>query len=370
VRVTLGVLLLLVGCHEVGQTGRRGIRGVLLDADDAPIARQRVVSEDHGAMTDENGRFEVRWKDPTTFVDMRRGGVTWRRTWQPDVDRGVVPVKLPPVREGEVVCRTEIECMAEVTWTFPEGLKAFTTVQCGERTPASVLPQMPAGVPVVRCSTILGELVLDVADRQGRVMIKSRPAPQAVNITGVESPSECSVGVFDGEVVTGIGETGLRVRRDTYAWSICGGRVGPPVQVRPRDRSSSHDGAVVLAGALEGVDLALTPPLPAPATLHLVRRARDGSIDWEQRVAPTGEGLYRLPPLPRGDYRLGWGASDVLATVNPPEPEIPGTVVIVARAGEWGEVGGYVGSLRLEEDTPRGALRVDGHPPEVYRGGP
>jgi hypothetical protein len=82
-------------------------------------------------------------------------------------------------------------------------------------------------------------------------------------------------------------------------------------------------------------------------------------------VPAGGDGTYRLPPLPRGEYRLGLGAPLGLSTTNPPEPEIPGTVVWTTVAGTWGETGGMVGALRLEENLASGLLLVDGYPPSA-----
>lgn len=364
-RLLLPLLLAVVGCHEVWTTGSRGIRGVLLDSGGAPIGRQRVTSEDHGATTDHEGRFEVRWKDPTTFVDIKRGGVTWRRTWRPKVDRGIVRVQLPPVRAGEIDCRTELECLADVRWEFPDGLSAFTTIACGERTPSLRVGALPYVQPSIRCTTIVGDLDLDITDRDDRLTVRSQPQPQAVGVAD-DGDGACRVAVLKGEVIEGVNQVGLRVSGPTWAWSVCRGRVGPPVAVEPLARGVRRTvDELMLPQASEGVDLSLDPPLDDPAGLRLVRRNPDGTVDWELRVEPV-DGTYRLPPLPRGEYRLGWGAAQVFASVNPPDPEIPGTVVIVARSGPWGERGGYVGALRLEEDTPRGTLAVDGHPPEVY----
>lgn len=365
-RQAMWAVLVLAACHGVGSTGSRGIRGELRDADGSPIPRQRIVSEDHGDRTEPDGSFEVRWKDPTTFVDFKRGGVTWRRVWQPERDSGTVVIELPAVREGEIVCRTDLECMAEVTWPFEDGLRASLSLQCGEKTPASVVPGMPPGLPRVRCSTIMGELDLDVSTDQGRLTIRSRAQPAPLRITGVEDPEACDVEILHGQVIQGVGERGLRVDRESFAWSICEGRAGPAVAVVPRGRNETASEATIeLPAATSGVDLRLDPPLEqAPRILTLVRRNVDGSIDWEQRIEPDALGVYRMPPLARGEYRLGWGAPQVFATLNPPVPEIPGTVVIAARGGVWGEEGGYVGALRLEEDTPEGTIEVDGHPPE------
>ncbi|TVQ90521.1 MAG: hypothetical protein EA397_11850 [Deltaproteobacteria bacterium] len=364
----LAVSLLFMGCHGVGQTGPRGIKGVLVTADGAPIARQRISSEEHGMLTDEDGRFEVRWKDPATFVDFNRGGLKWRRAWQRDTDAGEVRVELPPLREGELVCRTELECMADVSWTFGDGLKAETRIQCGEKVPASVFRGLPRQLPTVRCSTILGDLDLDVREDRGRVLIKSRPQPLPVEFEGADEAT-CQPAILHGDVVEGVGVVGLRPTQSTYAWAVCDGRAGTPVPAAPMERiGSTSEATIELPASLDGVDLVLDPPLDKPRTLTLVHQRESGSIAWEIRVDPVDGGTYKLPPLPRGDYRLGWGSKDVFSQVNPPDPEIPGTVVIVARSGPWGQRGGYVGALRLEEDTPKGTLKVDGHPPEAYLG--
>ncbi|MFK7931449.1 MAG: hypothetical protein AB8H79_24940, partial [Myxococcota bacterium] len=85
----------LMGCHEVSSTGAYGLKGILVDAGGAPIGNQRIVSEDHGVVTESDGSFNIRWKDPTTFVDFQRDGVRWRRRWLPESDEGVVTIELP-----------------------------------------------------------------------------------------------------------------------------------------------------------------------------------------------------------------------------------------------------------------------------------
>lgn len=370
-RRTLVSLLLLVACEGVSETGLRGMRGVLEESGGSPVARQRVTSGERGVLTDDQGAFQLRWSEPDTHVDFNRGGLKWRRTWQRGSDSGEVRVRLPPVREGEITCRTELECQAELVWAFDDGLEARTRLQCGEKVPASVVRGLPVQLPEVRCSTILGDLDLDVVDDRGRVQIRSKPQPLPVEFEGGAAGQDCSPSILHGDVVEGVGAVGLRPTRATFAWAVCDGRAGSPVRAEPRDSlGSTSDATVGLPVVDRGVDLVLDPPLDEPRSLTLLRQTSSGAIDWEMRVEPLpGEpGRYLLPPLHRGDYRLGWGAPGVFGTVNPPDPEIPGTVVIVARSGPWGEVGGYVASLRLEEDTLGGELEVDGHPPESYLG--
>jgi hypothetical protein len=364
--------ILLVGCHEVGETGPRGIRGVLVDADGGPIALQRIVSEDHGSTTDERGHFEVRWKDPTTFVDFRRGGLTWRRRWLSDRDHGVVTVQIPRVRDVEVACRIASACRAELMWDLGEGLRASAQVPCGGQAPLERLTGAPLGPPVARCASSLGEVAVVVENLSDRILVREASPEIAVRVVGVPDASACTVGVLQGEVhptadgmALRIGPPTTAVEHPNFAWSICDGRVGAAVAVpQPRPGAMS---VLELPAATEGVDLRLEPPLEAePRSAQLVRLNDSGGVAWEQRVEPSSDGVYRFPRLERGNYRLGFGSPEVLATANPPDPEIPGTVLILARSGPWGQVGGYAASLRLEEDTPRGRLRVDGHPPRRF----
>lgn len=166
-RSLLLVFMLLGACHGVGETGPRGIKGVLLDSSGDPIRAQRVVSEDHGTTTDSEGRFEVRWKDPTTFIDFQRGGLTWRRVWLREKDAGEVTVQLPSLQQGELICRAKRKCVADVTWDVGGGLLARTRVRCGESVPASLIPEIPESLPTARC----GDDRLSVTDEGGRFVV-------------------------------------------------------------------------------------------------------------------------------------------------------------------------------------------------------
>ena len=181
-------LTLLVACHGVGQTGPRGLKGRLLDQDGQPIANQYITTVEGGAETAEDGTFEVRWKEPNTSATFTRAGMDWRRSLLPD-DPPVVDIALPHTAEGEISCRSELRCMAELAWDLGGGLSAHHELECGERTPVARIPSLPPGEPTVVCSTVKGDLDLAISRANGRISITSKPQPRPVGFvaSGVAS---------------------------------------------------------------------------------------------------------------------------------------------------------------------------------------
>lgn len=350
----------LLGCHDVWSTGPYGIRGRLLDGNGQPLALKKVVSEEHGAMTENDGSFNVRWKDPATFVDIRHEGVTWRRRWLGPQDQGDVEVRLPHTSAGTVTCRSDVECVAEVIWDFGQGLTARMDVECGDT--ASVKIQgLPPGKPTsIRCPTVLGDRPMTVERTNTTLTIAGRPLPLPLTIEGTVERSECDVRILDGEVARDRGGWGLRPERDTHAWALCSGRPGTPVAVEPRKRGLRDEAVMVrLPWTEQAPSLTLPEPVPEPRTLRLSRRSVDGT-GWTLTIEPTAQdlGTYLLPPLPRGQYLLGLGSPALFAATNPPDPEVPGQVIFLREPGTWGEQGGMVGALSLEEDLGEGEVKA------------
>jgi hypothetical protein len=249
-------------------------------------------------------------------------------------------------------------------------MTARVDVPCGTKTPVSRIENLPAMLPKVRCATVMGEVDFLVHEDAGRLLVRGKPQPIPVTLLGPSSSEGCSLSLIDGEVVDEGGRIGLQPSKDTWAWANCKGRAGTPVRVAPRPTGvSDAQATVAIPWFPQGADLALTPSLPAPATLNLVRmEAGIGALDagaWRISVEPGADGTYRMPPLPRGEYRLGFGSPALLSSVNPPTPEVPGTVVFQWVPGTWGVDGGMVGALQLEENLPAGPLLVDGYPPST-----
>lgn len=385
--------VLLSGCFGVSSTGTSGIVGVLLDSEGQPIPRVRVSSEEQNANTDEQGRFVVSWKSPATFVRFKRGTILWKRKWLPRTDEGEVTIQLPKTEDGEIACRTDVPCNAQLTWQVSEGLAGNFEVPCGQDTPVARVSEMPLTLPEVTCSTVMGETPMQMAFDGGRLVLRGQPQPREVDLApAIEVATKaareaataagkdpdavtvtCQAHIGDGEVVQGVGQQGLQAFSDTLAWATCacedaeacpdfeGGRAGPPVPVGPRPAGLTDEAAqVALSWAPRGADLVLDPPVGDPATLRLIRLDPDGGVGWEMPVEPARPGTYLLPELPRGRYLVHMGSDLARSSINPPTPEVPGTVVLLRHEGEWGEEGGYFGALELQEDTV-GPLEVVGH---------
>lgn len=359
------VIFVATSFHDVHATGSRGIRGHLYDGNGSPLNFVRVASEEHADLTEEDGAFEVHWKPPSTFVDLRVGGVTWRRVWQPD-DPSIVELRLPRTEEALVSCKTDRqqECLAELIWEYPDGLSARLDLDCGE-TASLKVPQLPVDPPTrVRCPTIVGDQPMVVTRDRGTLLVESEPSPVPVSFEeGTPNRGrDCDIELVDGEVVL-FG----RVRRlapdgPTHVWSLCDGLPGTPVAVSPRKRGLRDvDVAVTLPVTDAPNRLALPESIPEPRTLHLVRRVdAKGGVVWRQHLEPLEDGSYALPSLPPGHYAVWLGSAELFSTHPLPAPELPGEVWIrrFGDADTWGEGGGLLGAFFVEEETEGVELEV------------
>ncbi|MFK7926785.1 MAG: hypothetical protein AB8H79_01240, partial [Myxococcota bacterium] len=265
-------------------------------------------------------------------------------------------------KEGNLSCRTEQECVAEIRWELDKGLSAHVDMPCKGKTAPMRIQGMPTSAPVVNCPTILGDLPLDVRVDRGDVLIQSTPSPLPFGYVGDKATGACEARLMHGEVVEGIGTFGLLPSKQTFAWAECEHRAGVPVVVNPMTiGTTSAEAKVELPWSSTGPILVVKTPLEEPRTLLLVHRNTQGEVLWELTLEPVPDRLntYLLPPLPRGNYRLSFGAMKLLATMNPPEPEVPGEVWLYQGEGDWGTEGGLLGALRLEEDMPTGELVLD-----------
>lgn len=337
-RCVLYIALILAGCNGVGQTGPRGLIGRLVNSDGEPLKNVRIESEEQSVVTASDGTFEVRWKEPATFVFFEFGGLKYKRTWLPGVDQGVVDLRLPPSEKSVVSCQPERGCTAELVWEYPGGLHAEARVLCAPSAPQIMLEKAPIDEPLLVCRDLQGSVPVRL-ERSGGLFRIVSPEP-AVKVL-VRERDDCSVQVLHGTV----NDNGsIRVERPTWAWTVCDDRVGPPLAVTITTKSlvlMPHDG---------GVDLAAH----GHSKLYLLRLSPDGSAEWQIEVHAVDD-VFHMPKLPRGEYRSVLGGLALLGRMNPPEPEIPGTMVFHRLKDH-----GYLGILKLEEDMSSGRLRVDG----------
>lgn len=351
-------LCLAAGCHDPWSTGPYGMRGQLVDSVDQPIPLKKVYSEEHGDMTESDGRFVVRWKDPATFVDVRVDGVTYRRRWQPG-DPAEVKIRIPETQPGKITCRSDVECVAEVHWDLGDGFSARLDVECGDT--ASIRVQgLPPGAPSsVTCPSVLGDRPMEVSRTGSELHIDGKPLPLPLTIDGPEQGADCSVEILDGTLERGQGTWALQPRSDTWAWAVCDGRSGTPVAVSRRQTGvRDRDARVVLPWSAAGPDLTLPMQIPEPRAMTFVRRQDAKSAGWKMTIPPREGQTYALPPLPPGQYLMGLGSPTLFATTNPPEPEVPGQVYLLHEGEVWGEDRGMVGALSIEEALTEGAVEV------------
>ena len=336
-RRVLYIALMMAACNGVTETGPAGMVGRLIDADGEPIRNVWMESEEQRRRTTISGDFAVQWKAPATFVHFEHGGLRYKRVWMPKKDRGKIDLRLPPSEETVVSCRPSRNCTAELVWEFPDGLRGVATIDCAPKAPQVRLSSAPVDVPLLTCRDARG--VVDVRMRRGQGSLRIESPDPAIK-AAIKGGENCEVRVLHGKSYA---DGRLEITRPTWAWAVCEGRNGQPVPVAPGDRK------VALIPPSGGVDL----PAAGRDSLFVLRLRPDGSAEWQMHVR-AHEDVFKLPELQRGEYRSVLGDLVLLGRMNPPDPEIPGTMV-------FHQVGdGYLGALRLEEDTPEGTLQVDG----------
>lgn len=336
------VLLLALGCGEPRVTGPDAMVGQIVDASGAPLGGLRVETLETFVVTDTEGRFAIRYKDPDRHVNWTTEQVHWRRLYRPADQGEVVRIALPEMLPRRMHC--SVTCEYALDWAFADGLTARLTGRCVEGEDHS-LGTVPTTVPEASCLRPASVPTIVPEDGDLRLL-----PPAATLRIEIESTDEarvahtCEVRVGDqparpdGQNVW-VGE----VYGPAVVSALCDGLPVRPVAV---DRDT---GTVRLSWSAHGPRLDLERLAPWASVLEIA--AADGA--WSMRLAPSEQGIFRLPPLDAGRYTVVVeGTQSTQGRL--PWPEAREGVLVVAAEGEQ-----LVGLLHTDTDVVDGLIPVD-----------
>lgn len=310
--------------------------GRLVDVEGLPVTGVRIQTEEHGSVTDEQGKFAVQYKEPSQYVHFYHQGLWYKRLWQGEQDSERVVLKLPAVRDMEMFCDLDFPCEVEYEWELADHLTAVARSKCLPEITTG-LASVPMGAPKVICRNSSGAPIYPRFELQAnRVTLLSPPATIRVSVQGSKqkTPKNCDVAVA-GEKASAIGGgmwMGSSVGM-TSITAICDGIPAVPRYVRAKNASR-----VILQWYGRGPRLALPPEAPKFESLVLQLDSMKGG--WRIEI-PEQSGVFSLPPLARGDYRFFLGDADKLMKLNLGDPLESNRVV-------WKKQDvGYIGSLKL-----------------------
>lgn len=348
---------LLVACGEPTETSSHALVGRVVDASGAPVVDQTVTSVEGRDVTDADGRFYVEWKPPSQHADWVRDGVWYSRGLRDDDLGAVVEVRLPATRAALLRCERAAPCDLQLVWDLGQGLQAKVSATCphGE---VVALAFAPEGVPVARCAAAAGrpeEQAPLVPVTDGFVL---QDAPQAVRVEIHAEPG----GPPPTCAVHAGGKLGVPTDDGAYLVEVSGRVV---INARCDDRPATPrivtvtgPTTVALEWSALGPDLDLGPWLPGGGPVVLeAQRIEEGESGWRVDVYPGADGLFHLPPLPAGTYRITAGASG--PQMPPRVKPRPGSLALSALVQDpEGKIVGLQGTLVVGADAIAGALPV------------
>lgn len=334
----------LMGCKEPSESSPGALVGRLLDPQGQPVRGARVDGVEAGARTDADGRFAVRMKDPDRFVMIGAGGRLYRRAWRAE-DNGLrVDVRLPALRDAELECALPAPCRARFEWELGEALSLVAEADC-DPSASTPLAGIPTAKPArVSCAAAGAEVPVVLVDGGTRLTLGGEAEPVRVRILGREQADAraCTV-LVDGRLAAPQPDGSFvgRAAGRAVISAVCDGRPALPVQLGPSEPEVAVEWSAV------GVDLSLEGA-PEVGALLVVREGRGG---FSLRSTPNDAGLFPLPPLTAGVYRVGSTAQLLIgpppAGAAPPERE----GLVLYRVGD-----GLIGWLRLDADRAEGTV--------------
>lgn len=353
------VALLMLACGEPTVTGPTAMVGRIQSAGGQPVQGLDVRSLEASDRTDAEGRFAVLYKAPEQHVTVQVGDTWLQRRYLPGDEGQVVQITLPETRDVTLSCG-EQTCDATLLWTLSEGLEARVTRRCR---PGVELPlkQIPTGSPTLSCRGAAAEPTL--VDR-GDVLALGpplRPLRIELRSTDGPAPKDCTVAVGERPArPAGEGFWASELAEPSVVAAVCMGRPARPLWAPP------DAGAVVLEWSPGGPSLDLEE-VASWANVVVVQAlaSPDAPEDagWSLRVTPTGEGVFLLPPLLAGHYRVQVHGD--APSVLPTEGELrerfdvlpPADGVLRVQRIPGGET--LVGELRTSGDLLEGRVPVE-----------
>ena len=326
--------LLLIACHWIEPTtsSESALVGRVLAPGGFPASDVRVDGLEASDFTDEEGRFAVRYKSDSAYVTVQQEATWFRRNYREEDAGTVVDLQLPQLGLRRLQCELAAPCRARLSWELSDGLLAWVEVPC-ESGITVPLPGVPAGEPEARCMAGSVPVAARVLLRGDSVMLVS--PPRAVRVSVVTPPEvrpqDCAVTV-----------AGAPAKLDASGVFVGEGTDGAPVMVRCNGWPSVPATVAVGSGSVEVLWLGEGPTLDLPQaqTLTLV------ASDWSLTLA-SADGVFRLPPLSAGDYKVALDAPTALVGATLPEPQSDTLVLLEP-----------VGVLRLTQDLFAGSVRI------------
>lgn len=346
------ILLLLTGCFEPEFTGPNGMVGRVIDAEGKPVTGLRVVSEEHGDTTDLDGRFAVQYKEPSQYVHFYYDGLWMKRQWQSDGDDLRILLRLPPLQDLEMFCELPYQCNAEFHWELEGHLEATATAKCLPGI-ATSLVRVPMGTPKAVCRSVSGrgtEVLPRVNIEGKRLSLLAPPSELRVEVhdRNRKTPENCMVFV-DGQEIQDVGG-GVWMGAATGRVSI--GSVCDDIPTLPQRVDVNGSTRVVLQWLGSGPMLSFGKEGAEYTTLVLQSDSPDGG--WRVQLKPTKPGVFTLPPLPIGDYRLSVGDPSILSRMNAGDP-LKSDVVLWSK-----QANGFLGTLRMSRQMAAGSIPMEG----------
>ena len=343
-------LMWMVACGGDTVTSGYTFVGRVLDPEGQPVTDLTVQSIDAQARTKADGRFSVRIKPDARFGHFTHRGVWYRRQLS-DSDMGqVIDMVLPPTRRVAVTCPPS-ECDLELRWPLSRGFAAEVRPSCTEGGTVT-LEQAPKATPVAVCRQAPNR-PLAVKVKGDELILKVKDPTVRVEVRPVEGAMAHRCRVRIGGLIARPVEPGVWAGPAPGPVTVSAMCEGSPALPKFVDPASMPPSGVILEWVANGPTLDLEGLAPwAEEVVVAPERHR-----WTLRLAPDEGGLVRLPPLPKGAYRIFVRAADQelpLAAALPAAAE-PGVLFLApSGAGE----GPLVGQLRLGSDLERGALRA------------
>jgi len=341
-------ILWVLACGGPSTTGPEGLVGQVLDPLWQPVSGLELSTDAQRRTTDRDGRFAIRFGTGPQEVGFRHAELDWTRRLRPEDHGAEVVVKLPRLARGVLVCELPERCEAELSWELDEGLvgRAVGLCEPGTRQPLVFVPSLPTRATCRTAETELtavarvgaAELVLQTGAEVVRV--------EVLSLDGVD-PVHCRVKVGPRVALptgssTGGGFYSAEARGEVTVRATCDGRPASPCTA-----IAGVDELVVLEWSATGPWVDPTD-LPGAGSLILVREGEGG---WLLQVGLSDDGLFPLPPLAAGRYRIGVGELPSVSTGHPGEPE-PGILHLLPPDGA-------TGLLVLDEDLTDGAIPVE-----------
>lgn len=347
------LLLWLLACSaNLDATGPQGMVGVLKNHDGTPLVGQRVSTVETDDETDETGRFEVIWQPPNQHVSIRRTGLVIGRSYRPDDEGRVLELTLPRMRSAILAC-PPTPCDVVATWPLEDHFEATLRLRCKEPLVTHTLIEVPEAVPQVVCTTGKGAsqqpVPVQVIDQLQTITLAPPQPPVRVEVRAVsgELPGDCEV--FVGGTVAQARGGGFEAtgRGQVTVRATCGGRPARPTAVD----ADQPPATVGLEWSPTGPTLDL--PQPFDGVLQLVAEGGEGA-PWSIPIEADGNGIYPLPPLSAGTYRVLLVAEgEQAALLAEPPPAVDDVLVLAATSGA-----SQVGRLVLTRDLEEGRLQV------------